>query len=55
MTLDVVLPFTQTEYAGDFQSDASKAEFNELLGGALAVLVLPGDRQDVANLTRLRG
>ena len=47
MTLDVVLPFTQTEYASDFQSDASKADFNELLGASHAVLALPGDRQDV--------
>ena len=47
MTLDVVLPFTKTEYASDFQTDASKAEFNELLGASHAVLALPGDRQDV--------
>jgi hypothetical protein len=46
MRLDVVLPFGQSEYANDFPSEASKAEFTDLLGRAGAVLVLPGDRQD---------
>jgi hypothetical protein len=46
MRLDVVLPFIQSEYANDFPSETSKAEFGELLSRAGAVLVLPGDRQD---------
>jgi hypothetical protein len=46
MRLDVVLPFIQSEYANDFRSETSKAEFGDLLSHAGAVLVLPGDRQD---------
>lgn len=42
MVLDAVLPFPAGEYLRDFGDDASKAEFQTLLGRAASVLVLDG-------------
>lgn len=41
--LEVVLPFPPAEYAKDFETAASREEFDSLLGRASSVLVLNGD------------
>ena len=41
-TLETVLPFKRDEYARDFESDASKAQYQQMLGRASAVFELDG-------------
>src|SRR3984957_10725357 len=46
-TLEASLPLPPAEYLGDFTGDASKAEFNDLLGRAASVwLARPGASRD---------
>ena len=48
-TLEASLPLPPAEYLGDFTGDASKAEFNDLLGRAASVwLARPGASRDEA-------
>ena len=48
-TLEAALPLPPAEYLGDFTGDASKAEFNDLLGRAASVwLARPGASRDEA-------
>ena len=48
-TLEASLPLPPGEYLGDFTGDASKAEFNDLLGRAASVwLARPGASRDEA-------
>ncbi len=48
-SLEATLPLPPGEYLGDFTGDASKAEFNELLGRAASVwLARPGASRDEA-------
>ena len=44
--LEVVLPFGRAEYAGDFETQASKAHYEQLLGRAAAVFELNGDAKE---------
>jgi hypothetical protein len=44
--LDVVLPFGRTEYARDFDTQASREEFTQLLARAAAIVELDGAAND---------
>jgi hypothetical protein len=43
--LDCILPFERTQFALDFESEASRTEYESLLGKARAVLELDGSRE----------
>ncbi len=44
--LEVVLPFVASEYRKDFADEASREEFDRLLGQAATVMVLDGNADD---------
>ncbi|HET7864191.1 MAG TPA: hypothetical protein VFL86_07250 [Burkholderiaceae bacterium] len=54
-TLHALLPFQRDTYAADFESDASRAEFTQLLARATHVTELPGRRGFAAQAYRRAG
>ena len=46
--LEVVLPLPAADYADDFADDASRREFNDLLGAADLFLVVTADEHDAS-------
>ncbi len=48
--LDCILPFERTQFALDFESEASRSEYESLLGKARAVLELDGSRESARTM-----